>query len=156
MAIREATKKDTKFIIQMIRDLAKYEKALDQMMTTEAELIRDGFEANPLFKSLILEHNNLPVGFALYFYKYSTWKGKTLYLEDLYVTPPARGNGLGMSIMKHLAKVAIDESCRRFEWQVLDWNEASIKFYESFHSDLDNGWINCRLENEKISYLASL
>jgi GNAT superfamily N-acetyltransferase len=156
MTIRKATKQDAKFIIQMIKDLAEYERALDQMMNTEEELIRDGFGENPLFQSLILEHDQKPVGFALYFYKYSTWKGKTLYLEDLYVSPEARGNGLGMSAMKHLAKIAVDEGCRRFEWQVLDWNEPSIKFYESFHTELDETWINCRLENEKISYLATL
>ncbi len=140
----------------MIRDLAEYEEALDQVMNTEEELIRDGFCENPLFQSLILADQNTPVGFALYFYKYSTWKGKTLYLEDLYVIPEARGSGLGIAAMKHLAKIAIEEKCRRFEWQVLDWNGPSIKFYESVHSELDGSWINCRLENEKISYLAAL
>ena len=156
MSIRIALKKDAEFIIKMIRELAEYEKALDQMHVTSSELVRDGFGDKPLFECLILEHENESVGIAIFFYKYSTWKGKTLYLEDLYVMPRARKNGLGMKAMKFLANYAIEQKCRRFEWQVLDWNQPSIDFYKSFNTDLDNGWINCRLENERISYLASL
>lgn len=154
--IRKATQEDAAFIIQMIKDLAHFEKALDQVHLTEEELVRDGFGERPLFECLILELQGSPVGIALYFYKYSTWKGKTLYLEDLYVMPEARKNGLGMETMKYLAQYAMEQNCRRFEWQVLDWNEPSIDFYRSFNTDLDNGWINCRLENERISHLASL
>ena len=156
MKIRKAIKADAKFIMQMIKDLAEYEKSLEQMMLTEHELIQDGFGKKPLFQAAILEDKEVAVGFALYYYKYSTWKGKTLYLEDLYIMPESRGNGLGMLTMKYLAKLAETAKCRRFEWQVLDWNIPSIKFYQSFDTNLDAGWINCRLENEKISYLASL
>jgi GNAT superfamily N-acetyltransferase len=153
--IRVAKKSDCKFIYQMIQDLALYEKAPEKVTLTLSQLESDGFGQSPLFDSIILELDQKPVGMALFYNRYSTWKGKSLYLEDLYVLPEYRGHGLGLMTMKYLASLAIETNCRRFEWQVLDWNEPSIKFYENLGTDLDGEWINCRLEGDSIAKLAS-
>ena len=152
--IREAKKEDVPFILDMIKQLAIYEKAEDRVKVNETQLSEDGFGEHPLFQSLILELDNKPVGMALFYNRYSTWKGKSLYLEDLYIIPEARGHKLGIQTMKYLAQYAIDTNCYRFEWQVLDWNEPSIKFYQSLNTDLDGEWINCRLEGDGIKQLA--
>ena len=152
--IRKATKEDAAFIIKMIKDLAEYEKAPEQMILLEEQLIKNGFEENPLFEAIILEHNNEACGMALFYNRYSTWKGKSLYLEDLYVRPEARGNGLGMKAMKYLANYAVQTECKRFEWQVLDWNEPAINFYKSFNTNIDGEWMNCKLEGDEIKIFA--
>lgn len=152
--IRPATEKDTTFILKMIQQLADYEKATDRVKITEEQLRKDGFGNTPLFESIILELNSEPVGMALFYNRYSTWMGKSLYLEDLYIIPEARGNKLGIMAMKYLANYAIKTNCYRFEWQVLDWNEPSINFYKSINTDLDGEWINCRLEGDAIKFLA--
>lgn len=153
--IRKATKEDAPFIIQMIKDLAEFEKAPEQMILSTEQLIEDGFKENPLFESIILELNGQPCGMALFYNRYSTWKGRSLYLEDLYVKPEARGNGLGLLAMKYLAKYAAETKCQRFEWQVLDWNEPAIKFYKSFGTDIDGEWMNCKLEGSEIARFAN-
>jgi GNAT superfamily N-acetyltransferase len=153
-AIRKATENDIPFILQMIRGLAEYEKEPREVTITEADLRRDGFGKNPLYMCLILELNEKAVGFALYYYRYSTWKGKTLYLEDLFVIPESRGAGLGKLAMVELAKIASDTGCVRFEWQVLDWNQPAIDFYKSFGTQLLPQWVNCRLERAGIENLA--
>lgn len=152
--IRKAKKEDCSFILQMIKDLAEYEKAADKVKVSLSQLENDGFSENPLYESIILELDGKAVGMALFYNRYSTWKGRSLYLEDLYVTPEARGNGLGLMAMKYLANYAVETNCYRFEWQVLDWNEPSIKFYQSLETELDPEWINCRLEGDSISKLA--
>lgn len=153
--IRQAGRADSSFIVQMIKELADYEKAPEQMILAEEQLEADGFD-HGLFEAVILELDEKSVGMALFYNRYSTWKGKSLYLEDLYIVPKARGNGLGMMAMKYLADYAVKTDCRRFEWQVLDWNTPSIKFYESFKTQLDGEWINCRLEGSEIEYLKNL
>ena len=152
--IRMAEKKDVPFIFEMITQLASYEKAAEQVKLKEDQLLRDGFGEHPLFESIILELDNISVGMALFYNRYSTWKGKSLYLEDLYIIPKARGKKLGIMAMKYLANYAVDTHCFRFEWQVLDWNEPSINFYKTINTDLDSEWINCRLEGDAIKELA--
>ncbi len=154
-SIRVAKLCDCEFILQMIKDLAEYEKASHEVIISAKQLEIDGFEEN-LFDAIILEQKGSPVGMALFYNRYSTWKGKSLYLEDLYIIPQARGNGLGLMAMKYLAKLANDTKCNRFEWQVLDWNTPSIKFYESFKTQLDGEWINCRLEGDEVNFLLDL
>ena len=150
-SLRKAVKTDVPFIKEMIKELAIYEKAEEQATITEKELLHDGFELNPpLFESFILEYNGKPCGFALYYYRYSTWKGKSLYLEDLYIQAKFRGKGLGKLAMQTLAQTALETNSARFEWQVLDWNAPSIKFYESIHASLDSEWINCRLTGDSL------
>ena len=153
--IRTAIKTDAPFIYNMIKELAKYEKALDRVHLTLEQLTEDGFNESPLFQAVILELNNRSVGIALFYKRYSTWKGKSLYLEDLYITPEARGNKLGLMAMQYLANLCVTTNCERFEWQVLDWNEPSINFYKTLDTSLDEGWINCRLEGQQIKALAS-
>lgn len=152
--IRKATISDSAFILDMIRDLAIYEKAEDQVKVSLDQLKEDGFGDKALYDSIILELEGRAVGMALYYNRYSTWKGKSLYLEDLYVLPEFRGHGLGLKTMKYLANIAVETNCYRFEWQVLDWNGPSIEFYKKLGTDLDGEWINCRLEGSAIKDLA--
>ena len=148
--IRDASQTDVPFILRMIRELAAYERAPDAVIVTQEDLKRDGFSEHPKFQSYILEINLNPVGFFLIYDRYSTWKGKCLYLEDLYVIPEQRNQGLGKMVMDYLLEKAKNEGYRRFEWQVLDWNEPSIEFYKIFGATLDGGWINCRIEGDSL------
>jgi GNAT superfamily N-acetyltransferase len=150
LTIRKAVKSDAKFILSMINELATFEKAPEQVLVTLEKLEADGFSEKPLFESIILESNNSEIGMALFYYRYSTWKGKSLYLEDLYIKTQNRGSGFGTYVMKWLANYAHINDCKRFEWQVLDWNTPAIKLYQKLGADLDEEWINCRLEGESL------
>jgi GNAT superfamily N-acetyltransferase len=152
--MRPAVPSDVPFILQMIRALADYEREPQEVTITVDELLRDGFADKPLFQCLILELDKISVGFALYYNRYSTWKGKTLYLEDLFVVPEARGQGLGKLAMVELARIAHDSGCVRFEWQVLDWNQPAIDFYKSFGTSLQPQWVTCRLDKQGLAELA--
>ena len=152
--IRTAVPSDVPFILQMIRALADYEKEPLEVTITTEELLRDGFADRPLFQCLILELDLVSVGFALYYNRYSTWKGKTLYLEDLFIVPEARGQGLGKQAMVELARIAHASGCVRFEWQVLDWNQPAIDFYKSFGTSLQPQWVTCRLDRKGVAKLA--
>ena len=115
-------------------------------MLSQEQLFEDGFGENPCYELFVADSDAAGVvGIALYFYNYSTWKGKFLYLEDLVVAEAHRGNGLGKMLLDALVKEAKANGANRVGWQVLDWNEPAIKFYESLGSSLDNGWINCRV-----------
>ncbi len=148
--IRQAKKADSLFIYQKIKDLAKFEKAEDQVLISADQLVKDGFEEEKLFNALIIDLDSTPIGFALYYNRYSTWKGKSLYLEDLYIDEAHRKNGLGLKTMKYLAQLARDTACNRFEWQVLDWNMPAINLYKKIGANLDSEWINCKLEGPEI------
>jgi len=121
ITIRKSTKADIKTLLTFIKELAEFEQEpLSSIKMTEETLLRDGFETNnPLFYSLIIEANNTPIGFALYFYNYSTWEGKGLYLEDLYVQEKYRNQGVGTKTLKYIANIAINDNCSRFQWQVI-------------------------------------
>jgi RimJ/RimL family protein N-acetyltransferase len=149
--IRKAEKKDCQIILEFIFKLAKYEKAESEVKITLEDLQSSGFSNPPIFHALILEENIHPIGFALYYFRYSTWNGKNLYLEDLYIDKEQRGKGYGINVMYHLAELANIEKCGRFEWQVLDWNEASINFYKKIGAILDSEWINCRMNKKEIN-----
>jgi GNAT superfamily N-acetyltransferase len=155
ISIRKALEEDATFLLEMIHGLAEYEKAPEQVTLSLDQLTKDGFSNDRFFKSIILEINNKKVGMAIYYNRYSTWKGKSLYLEDLYVIPEFRGRGLGLKTMKYLAQEAVKTGCKRFEWQVLDWNEPSIQFYKKLNTDLDGEWVNCRLEGESLAALSN-
>jgi GNAT superfamily N-acetyltransferase len=125
--IRDATSSDIPLILEFIRELAAYEKAPEQAVATAEDLHRDGFSGPPKFRVLIAEWQDEPAGFALFYYHYSTWMGRpTLFLGDLFVRPRFRGKGIGKALVLRLAKMAVDEGCGRFEWQVLDWNTPAI------------------------------
>lgn len=150
--IRKTTKDDLPFVLKMVKELAYFEKAPEAVLVTNEVLAAD-FEAG-LFESIILEKDGDSVGMALFYFRYSTWKGKSLYLEDLYVMPEHRGAGLGKLVMKYLAGYALEQNCGRFEWQVLDWNSPAIEFYKTLGAEIDPEWMNCRLEGKAISKVA--
>ena len=127
LKIRPATREDAATILDLVRALAIYEREPDAVTATEADIERDGFGASPKFRCVIGEWDGQAAGFAFWFYNYSTWQGRPgLYLEDLFVKPEFRGKGIGKALLLHLAKVAADENCGRFEWSVLDWNTPAI------------------------------
>lgn len=156
ITIRAATPEDVPLIIRFIRELADYEKALHEAIATEKQLHDALFCENPRVESVICNVNGTPAGFALYFYSFSTWLGQHgLFLEDLYVTPDHRGAGAGKALLKYLAKKAVDEGCGRFEWNVLDWNQPAIDFYEAFGAQPQNEWVGYRLTGSALSAFAA-
>lgn len=153
--IREAQESDCALILQFIKDLAEYEKALVEVKASELDLSKALFSDHPKAFALICSIDGKPAGFALYFFNYSTWTGKFgLFLEDLYVSPAQRGSGAGKALLKHLANLALSNDCGRFEWNVLDWNEPSIKFYESFDAKAQNEWVGYRLAGADLKKFA--
>jgi GNAT superfamily N-acetyltransferase len=155
IVLRPGTRADVPLVLALIRELAAYERAPEAVEATEGDLLRDGFGPVPLFRTWIAELDGKPVGFAFFFLTYSTWRGRpTLYLEDLFVQPAARGRGVGRALMRGLAAEALRLGCRRFVWQVLDWNEPSIRFYQSLGAEVVEEWLTCRLEGEALARLA--
>jgi GNAT superfamily N-acetyltransferase len=157
LRIRQAERSDVPLVLQFIRELAEYEKLAHEMVATPEDLLRDGFSDRPYFRVVIAEWDGEPAGFALYFYNYSTFQGRPgLYLEDLFVRPSYRGKGIGKALLVHLAKVAVEQNCGRYQWQVLDWNTPSIKFYESLGAQMMKQWLTMRVTGEALARLAAL
>ncbi|RLQ23550.1 GNAT family N-acetyltransferase [Seongchinamella sediminis] len=156
LAIRNGTPEDIGQIYHFIRELATYEKALDEVSSDETMLREALFGTNPRAYSLICEVDGGPAGFAIYFYNFSTWLGKYgLFLEDLYVSPEYRGHGAGKALLQHLARQAVAEGCGRFEWNVLDWNEPSIRFYEACGAEPLKEWVGYRLHGTALERFAA-
>jgi GNAT superfamily N-acetyltransferase len=154
--IRPARIDDVGIILQLIRDLATYERAPDDVVATEDQLVDVLFSERPVAEVLLAFENELPVGFAVYFYNFSTWLGRPgLYLEDLFVKPEKRGKGYGRSLLVELAKIARDRGCGRMEWAVLNWNEPAIKFYRTLGAKPMDEWTVFRLTREEIAKLAN-
>ena len=155
LRIRPARVDDVPIILQLIRDLASYERAPEAVVATEEQLIGVLFGERPAAEVLLAFEKEAPVGFALYFYNFSTWLGRPgLYLEDLFVKPKKRGKGYGRALLVELAKIARDRGCGRMEWAVLDWNEPAIKFYRSLGAAPMHEWTVFRLTREEIAKLA--
>ncbi|WP_199720524.1 GNAT family N-acetyltransferase [Stagnimonas aquatica] len=153
--IRPARADDCELIVALIRELAEYEKLLDQCQATPEALRESLFGQRPWAECLIAEQHGQGVGFALYFHNYSTFLAKPgLYLEDLYVRPAARGLGLGKALLAALAKLAVERGCGRFEWSVLDWNSPAIRFYESLGARPQDEWTIYRITGEALNTLA--
>lgn len=144
--IRRATPEDIPRTLELIQELAVYEREPDAVVVDEAELTRDGFGENPAYGLFVGETENGIVGIALYYFRYSTWNGKVMYLEDLIVTESERGKGYGRKLLNVIIEEADKLNCRLTTWQVLDWNEPSINFYKSIKADLDESWINCTVK----------
>ncbi len=144
--IRKATPEDVPSIYQLIIELAEYEKALHEVINTPEQLLKDGFGENPLYGTIVAEVKGEVVGMSLYYYRYSTWKGKRLYLEDLIIKEAFRGYGLGKRLLEVTVEEARQTECSGLMWQVLDWNEPSIEFYKKFGAKLDGEWINCHFD----------
>lgn len=152
---RPATAQDVPLILDFIRGLAEYEREPNAVTATEADLRRDGFGPEPKFRVVIAEWEGKPAGFAFFFFSYSTWEGHpSLFLEDLFVRPEFRGKGIGKKLMIYLAQLALQENCRRFVWQVLDWNTPSIQFYESLGARVMKEWLTVRVDGEALKRLA--
>lgn len=156
LRIARATRRDVPTILALIRGLAEYERLAHEVQATAARLRRHGFGRTRYFETLLCWSGPTPVGFALYFYSYSTFLARpTLYLEDLFVRPDARGQGAGRALLARLARLAVRRGCGRLEWAVLDWNEPAIRFYERLGARLRRDWILTRLTGEPLARLAS-
>jgi GNAT superfamily N-acetyltransferase len=154
--IRPACVEDMPVILQLIRDLATYERAPHEVTATEEQLVDVLFGEQPAAKVLLAFEGDAPVGFAVFFYNFSTWLGRPgLYLEDLFVKPEKRGKGYGRALLVDLAKIARDRGCGRMEWAVLNWNEPAIKFYRTLGATPMDEWTVFRLTREEIARLAN-
>lgn len=154
--LRVASATDVPLILQLIRDLAEYEREPNAVVATEQDLLRDGFGADPKFQVIIAEWNGAPAGFALYFYHYSTWLGRAgTFLEDLFVKPELRGKGIGKALLAELAKIAVENDYYGVKWEVLDWNQPAIDFYESLGAQVRRTWLPVRITGEALHKLAA-
>ncbi len=157
ISIRAATPADIPLILDLIRALAAYEREPDAVKTTPADLLRDGFGEPPRFECLIAESEGKPAGFALYFYNYSTWRGRSgIHLEDLFVLPHFRGHGIGKALLARVAARAVEQGCVRLQWDVLDWNQTAIDFYQGLGAQFLDEWRIMRVNDEHIAALAAL
>jgi GNAT superfamily N-acetyltransferase len=156
LAIRKATSADASVITELVRELADYEKLLDEARATPADFSRELDAPNPVISVLIAEWNGEPAGFALYFFNFSTFVGRPgLYLEDLFVRPKLRSHGIGRELLRHLARIAEARQCGRMEWAVLDWNEPALKFYQTLGARVMKEWMIHRLTRPEIARLAA-
>lgn len=150
--IRKGRKEDVNRVMELIRELAAYEKEPQEVETTVEEMVKDAFGEQPVFEFFVAEDQEAGeiIGLALYFYSYSTWKGKCLYLEDLVVTKAYRGQGTGRKLFDSIMEKAKETDCRRVVWQVLEWNKPAIEFYKSLGATMLPEWVTCRLVSEQI------
>ena len=154
--IRPATPADVGQILQFIRDLADYEKSPGAVVATEANVHDAMFGERPVIEAVMAEQDGKPVGFALFFHNYSTWTGwRGIYLEDLYVAPEARGAGTGKALLSHVAALAVERGCARFEWAVLDWNTPAIGFYKKLGAVPMDEWTVMRLTGDALAKVAA-
>jgi GNAT superfamily N-acetyltransferase len=151
--IRQGVKKDLPDVFRLVKELAEYEKAPHEVSNTLAMMEEDGFGKHPIFGFFVAENDRGIVGLSLYYYRYSTWKGKRLYLEDIIVTEKERGSGLGKLLFDRTMEKCVEDSCTGMMWQVLDWNEPAINFYKKYNAKLDYEWVNCHLETSQIKEL---
>jgi GNAT superfamily N-acetyltransferase len=155
ISIRPAIIDDAPLILTFVKELAAYEKAPHEVTATVENYETTLFANTPFVHGLIIERQAIPIGFAVYFFNYSTWQGKPgLYLEDLYISPDYRSSGAGKALLRHLAKLALEKNCGRFEWTVLDWNKPAIQFYESIGARAQEEWIKYRMTGEALKNFA--
>lgn len=148
--IRKGTEADLEQVLNLVKELAIYEKAPDEVEVTVAEMHNWGFGKDKLFEFFVAEHQHKIVGIALYYYKYSTWKGKCLFLEDIIITENYRRFGLGSKLFNEVTLVAKQQQVRRMEWQVLEWNRSALDFYKKYNAHLDAEWINGKLTYKQL------
>lgn len=151
LQIRTAEKVDCPRLLELIAELALFEKAPEEVTVTLTEFENAGFGTQPVWKAFVAEADGFTVGFALYYIRYSTWKGCRMYLEDLIITEAYRSRGIGTRLVKTLVKEALEKGFSGILWQVLDWNEPAIGFYKKLNASFDAGWINVSLSKEQLS-----
>lgn len=143
--LRDANVSDVPQLLALVKELAHFEKAPNEVSNTESQMLQDGFGRQPLFKAFVAEINSNIIGMAIVYFRYSTWKGKCLYLEDLYVQPEHRRSGVGKLLFNRCLAYAKEENCVRMSWQVLEWNTDAIDFYKNYGTLIDEEWLNCSL-----------
>ncbi|HEX2847927.1 MAG TPA: GNAT family N-acetyltransferase [Chitinophagaceae bacterium] len=146
VTIRRAVKEDCPRLMELVQELAEYEKAPEEVTVGFDHFEQSGFGPNPVWWAFVAEVDGRVEGFALYYIRYSTWKGQRLYLEDLIVTEKMRGKGLGKILFDRLIEEVKEKGFSGMVWQVLDWNEPAINFYKKYNAKLDGGWINCSID----------
>ncbi|MEO2060862.1 MAG: GNAT family N-acetyltransferase [Mesonia sp.] len=154
--VRKATKNDMPSVLKLINELAVYEREPDAVEVTVADLERDGFGDQPLFNCFVAEGENKIVGMALFYNRYSTWKGKTIHLEDLIVNEDYRGKGIGMQLYKKVMQFALEENIKRVEWVVLDWNTPAVNFYKNTGASVFSEWDTVQFDQDSIKKFLNL
>jgi GNAT superfamily N-acetyltransferase len=143
--IRRAVKDDCPRLLELVEELAAYERAPKEVTVTLEHFVESGFGEKPVWWAFVAESETEVVGFALYYIRYSTWKGQAMYLEDILITNEWRGKGIGKLLFDRLIEEAKEKKFNRIIWQVLDWNEPAINFYKKYDADIDGGWLNCSI-----------
>lgn len=151
--LRKGVKQDLPQVLALIKELAEYENALDQVKVTLDQLEKDGFEDHPYYYLLVAEHENQIIGVCFYFIRYSTWKGKVLFLEDFVVKEEYRRKGIGGMLFEETIRIANKENMDGLHWQVLDWNTPALNFYKKYDASISSTWLNGRLDKKQISQL---
>lgn len=154
--IRSACPEDASLILALVRELAEYEREPHSVKIGEAELLRDGFGENRYYECLIAEDDGEPAGMALFFPVYSTWRGRALHLEDLFVRPRFRGRGIGKALLTKVAALAVERGCTQLFWHVLDWNDPAIQFYKSLGAEPLEDWTRMKLRDGALAAVAAL
>ena len=144
--IRRAEKKDCPRLLELVRELAVYEKAPNEVTVSLEHFTASGFGEKPVWRAFVAEDEQAIQGFALYYIRYSTWKGQAMYLEDILVTEKMRGKGIGKLLFERLFDEARENGWKRVVWQVLEWNEPAINFYKKYNAHFDGEWVNCSLD----------
>jgi len=152
MLIRKGEPADMPAVLALIQELAVFEREPNAVVVTAADLVRDGFQENPLFYTFVAEVQGKIVGMALYYFRYSTWKGKTIHLEDLILNEQFRKQGIGFALYQHVIEAGYREGVRRIEWNVLDWNTSAIAFYEKTGAKILNDWCVVQLDEQGIQH----
>jgi len=154
--IRPATPSDVPLIRAFVHELAAYEREPHSVQITDDQLLQDGFGPERYYQCLIAEHDNLPAGFALFFPVYSTWRGRSLHLEDFFVRPQFRGQGIGKALLTRVAAIAVERGCARLQWDVLAWNQPAIDFYRGLNAAMLDDWRRMRVTDDALTALAAL